>query len=86
MRFARRVAAGLRSCWMTRHGAYPRGTYLIIFLAAWWWVCRSWWESGRINVMDLVWAVGSAVLMVLAFIEGFREGRPPGGAEPTRAS
>ena len=54
-----------------RCSSYPRGTYCLLFLAAWWWVGRSWLETGRINIIDTVWAVGTALLMVLAFRDGF---------------
>jgi hypothetical protein len=59
---------------MMRGSSYPRGTYCLIFLAAWWWVGRSWYESGRVNVADLTWALGTALLMVLSFRQGFAAG------------
>jgi hypothetical protein len=79
--FAHRFAAGLHSCWLMRGSAYPRGTYLALFLAAWWFVCRSWRETGRVNVMDLFWALGTGLLMVLAFAEGFRAVPGPADSE-----
>lgn len=81
MGFARRCAAGLRSCWRMRGSSYPRGTYLALFLVAWWFVCRTWWETGRVNAMDLFWALGTGLLMVVSFAEGFRATPGPADSE-----
>jgi hypothetical protein len=79
----RRVRAGLKSCWVMPCSSYPSGTYVAIFFAACWFLGRSWWETDRVNALELSMALATGALMVGAFWAGFKTPTTKTPPEPT---
>lgn len=72
MTLLRRIGAGLAACWVMRESTFPKGTYVVLFLAASSCTGRSVWVEHRLNIADGAILLALSFLMVSAFVDGFR--------------
>lgn len=69
---SRRIGRGLKACWKVRGSTYPRGTHLLVFLMACFFLAQAGWEGRAFNIVDVTIALLTGYLVARSFIEGFR--------------